>query len=67
MFNIQILKSKTIKRLRSLLKILEKIVHDTLSYNERETKIKIKSVKNREKILEKQNLVNKRNLLSKIH
>ncbi|MDH1363340.1 hypothetical protein V3528_00700 [Acinetobacter johnsonii] len=45
-------------------KNIEKIVHDTLSYNERETKIKNKEVKNREKILEKkQNLVNKRNLL----
>lgn len=45
-------------------KDIEKIVHDTLSYNERETKIKNKEVKNREKILEKkQNLVNKRNLL----
>ncbi|MGN0936172.1 YobI family P-loop NTPase [Acinetobacter amyesii] len=45
-------------------KNIEKIVHDTLSYNERETKIKNKEVKNHEKILEKrQNLVNKRNLL----
>lgn len=45
-------------------KNIEKIVDNTLSYNERETRIKNNEASNREKILEKkQNLLNKQNNL----
>lgn len=55
---------ENIQDIKFTFQIIENIVHSTLSYKERETKIKNKEVKNREKILEKkQNLVNKRNHL----
>lgn len=47
-----------------IFKNIEKIVNNTLSYNERETRIKNNETSNREKILErKQNLLNKQNNL----